>query len=356
MRQSLNLVKHRWTFIIISFVIIVPGLIFILLGGLRASIDFTGGTSWDIYFDANRVPVGADIEKTLVDADAQFISQLQGKAGKNQAETDLLAQRQRQAFQAIAQQSDGGLVVVRTGQIFDNTDEKAFLTDALTKRFSQSNGFDAQKLGLTTSGPTVAGEVTTRSFLAVILASLGILAYLAYAFRKVKQPWRYGLCAIFAMIHDVLVVLGIFAILGYFFGVEIDALFVTALLTVIGFSVHDSIVVFDRIRENQIRNPGESYDSLVNHSLVQTLVRSLNTSLTVIFTLSALYLFGGATVRNFVLALLIGIISGTYSSIFNASMLLVVWEKGELGRFIGRKGGKSGPKAQAPRQPVTTAR
>ncbi len=354
MKKSLDLVKHRWTFIIISLIIIVPGLVFILLGGLRASIDFTGGTSWDIYFDKARVPAGPVIEKALVDNDAQFITQLRAKAGKNRAETDLLAQRDRQAFQAIAQQSDNGLLVVRTGQIFDNTDEKAFLTDSLTRQFGATNGFDPQKLGLTTSGPTVAGEVTTRSFVAVILASLGILAYLGYAFRKVKRPWRYGLCAIFAMIHDVLVVLGVFAILGYFFGVEIDALFVTALLTVIGFSVHDSIVVFDRIRENQIRNPGEPYDNLVNHSLVQTLVRSLNTSLTVVFTLSALYLFGGATVRNFVLALLIGIISGTYSSIFNASMLLVIWEKGELSRFFGGRRGR--PRANKPTVRTTAAR
>ena len=128
MKKSLDLVKHRWTFIVISLVIILPGVIFILLGGLRASIDFTGGTSWDIYFNKDKVPAGADIENTLKSADATFITQLQTKPDKNQAELDLLAQRQRQAFQAIAQQSDNGLVVVRTGQIFDNTDEKTVLT------------------------------------------------------------------------------------------------------------------------------------------------------------------------------------------------------------------------------------
>jgi preprotein translocase subunit SecF len=346
MKNSLDLVKHRWTFMLASILVIVPGLVFILLGGLRPSIDFTGGSSWDIYFDAKRVPSGTDIEKTLKEADEKFIADLRGKAEKNQAERDLLAKREAQSFDVIAQQSDAGLVVVRTALIFDNTGEKAALTDALNKRFAQSNGFDPNKLGLTSTGPTVANEVTTRSVLAVVLASIGILLYLAYAFRKVKRPWRYGASAIFGMLHDVLVVLGIFAILGFFFKVEIDALFVTALLTVIGFSVHDSIVVFDRIRENQIRTPGESFDSLVNHSLVQTLARSVNTSLTVIFTLTALYLFGGATIRNFVLALLIGIISGTYSSIFSASMLLVIWEKGELGRLIGRK-----PKDVAPAQP-----
>jgi len=332
MQRSLNLVKHRWTFIIASMLIILPGIVFILLGGLRPSIDFTGGTSWDIYFDPARVPASAEIEKTLKDAETKFISDLRNKTGRVQAENDLLAKRDVQVFEAISQTSDAGLVVVRTSQIFDATGEKAALTEALKQRFSTSNGFNETKLGLTTTGPVVAGEVTTRSIFAVLLASIGILCYLAYAFRKVNRPWRYGMCAIFGMVHDVLVVLGIFAILGFFFRVEIDALFVTALLTVIGFSVHDSIVVFDRIRENQLRNPGEPFDSLV-----QTLARSLNTSITVIFTLTALYLFGGATIHNFVLALLIGIISGTYSSIFNASMLLVMWENGELGRIFGRK-------------------
>lgn len=337
MRQSLNLVKHRWTFILVSLLIIVPGVIFIAIGGLRPGIDFTGGSSWDIYFDAKKVPDGALIEQTIKDADAKYINDLTNKANKNQAEINLLNLRKNQTFEAISQESTDGLVIVRTSLISDETDEKTSLVGALSSRFQASNGFDPSKLGLTSTGPTVAGEVTTRSVIAVILASIGILCYLAYAFRKVKRPWRYGLCAIFAMVHDVLVVLGIFAILGFFVKIEIDSLFVTALLTVIGFSVHDTIVVFDRIRENQLRAPGEPFDSLVNHSLVQTLVRSLNTSLTVIFTLLALYLFGGTTVRNFVLALLIGIVSGTYSSIFNASMLLVIWEKNEWSRFIGRK-------------------
>ncbi len=353
MRRSLDLVRYRWAFIVASLLIILPGVIFILLGGLRLGIDFTGGSSWELYFDKNRVPEVRLVENVLKETDASFITALRGKADQNQAEKDLLAKRNQQTFDAIAQQSDEGLVIVRTSQIFDNTSEKATLTDALNKRFQPSNGFDQQRLSLTTTGPTVASEVTTRSVLAVIVASVGILLYLAYAFRKVKQPWRYGVCAIVGMLHDVLVVLGLFAILGFFFKVEIDALFVTALLTVIGFSVHDSIVVFDRIRENEIRNPGERFESLVNHSLVQTLARSVNTSLTVIFTLTALYLFGGTTIRNFVLALLIGIISGTYSSIFNASMLLVIWQNREWGRFIGR-GPKPTASAAIPR-PVTTA-
>ena len=351
MRKSLDLVKHRWTFIIISLVIIVPGVIFILIGGLRASIDFTGGSSWDINFAANKVPDNDAIQNTMKDADTQFISTLRNKPNKINSEIDLLAARDKQAFESVAQRSDNGLVVIRTSLIAEDTGEKTAIVNALQTKFAASNGFVADKYDVTSTSPTVSGEVTTRSILAVVVASFGILFYLAYAFRRVKRPWRYGVCAILAMLHDVLVVLGIFAILGFFLKVEIDSLFVTALLTVIGFSVHDSIVVFDRIRENEIRNPGEEFASLVNHSLVQTLVRSLNTSLTVIFTLSALYLFGGITIHYFVLALLVGIISGTYSSIFNASMLLVIWEKGEFGRFIGRK-----PKSHTPVPTIAVAR
>ena len=182
-----------------------------------------------------------------------------------------------------------------------------------------------------TVSASVASETTRNAFLAVLAASVLILLYVWFAFRKVTKPWRYGTCAIIALLHDVLVVLGVFSILGWLLHVQIDALFITALLTVVGFSVHDTIVVFDRIRENMTRRTSETFEQVVNASLVQTMARSLNTSLTVLFTLSALTLFGGTTIRTFTLALLVGIFSGTYSSIFNASMLLVIWERGELG-------------------------
>ena len=178
---------------------------------------------------------------------------------------------------------------------------------------------------------SVAAQTTQNAFLAVLAASVCILLYISFAFRKVAKPWRYGTCAIIALLHDVLVVLGIFSILGWALHIQIDALFITALLTVVGFSVHDTIVVFDRIRENMQRRSTETFEQVVNASLVQTMVRSLNTSLTVLIVLSALTLFGGVSIRDFTLTLLIGIFSGTYSSIFNASMLLVIWEKGELG-------------------------
>jgi preprotein translocase subunit SecF len=185
-------------------------------------------------------------------------------------------------------------------------------------------------LQLSSVGSSVSRDITRRAFFAVGLASIGILAYIAYAFRNTQNPVLYGTCALVAMLHDVLVVLGIFSILGALFGTEIDSLFVTAVLTIIGFSVHDTIVVFDRIRENLARRVAPTFEEVVNYSLAQTIVRSLNTSMTVTFTLFALYLFGGESTREFVLALLIGVISGTFSSIFSASQLLVSWETGEI--------------------------
>jgi preprotein translocase SecF subunit len=198
-------------------------------------------------------------------------------------------------------------------------------------------------------GPSVAGQTTQDAILAVIVASFFILLYVWFSFRKVPKAIRYACSAILALLHDVLVVLGIFSILGKYLGIQIDALFITALLTIVGFSVHDTIVVFDRIRENMQRRTTENFDEIVNASLVQTMARSLNTSLTVLFTLLTLTLFTGSSVsvHTFTLTLLIGIFSGTYSSIFNASMILVIWEKGELGfnrlgggrqdRFISRR-------------------
>jgi preprotein translocase subunit SecF len=173
-----------------------------------------------------------------------------------------------------------------------------------------------------TVGPIVSAQLIQQAILLILLGSLGILIWIGIRFQSIK----FGATALVALLHDVIVVVGIFAILGTLFGTQIDALFVTAMLTVIGFSVHDTIVVYDRIRENKARHAGEAFDQIVNHSILQTFGRSINTSLTVVITLTALLLFSGASIHNFVLALLIGIVSGTYSSIFNASPLLVVWQ------------------------------
>jgi preprotein translocase subunit SecF len=172
-------------------------------------------------------------------------------------------------------------------------------------------------------GPLISAELAQQTVVLIILGSIGILAWMTFRFRD----FRMGMAALAALLHDVIVVVGTFAILGTLTGLEVDALFVTAMLTVIGFSVHDTIVVFDRIRENRIRHAGEPFAAIVNHSLLQTLGRSLNTSLTTILVLTALLLFGSDAIRAFVFAMVIGILSGTYSSIFNASMLLVSWHE-----------------------------
>jgi preprotein translocase SecF subunit len=190
------------------------------------------------------------------------------------------------------------------------------------------------------ANPSLAQTQTLKAIGAVALASLAILLYIGLAFRRVgslRRAFRFGASAIIALLHDVLVVLGLWAIFGKLLGFKVDTVFLTAVLTVIGFSVHDTIVVFDRIRENLSRRTTESFETIVDASLIQTMTRSLNTSLTVLFTLSALTLFGGDSMREFTLALLIGIASGTYSSIFNASMILVVWEKKEYRNWFRRK-------------------
>ncbi len=181
-----------------------------------------------------------------------------------------------------------------------------------------------------TIGPVIGQETTTNAVMSLGLASLAIILYIAYAFREIPKPyspWKFGISAVIALLHDVLVVVGVFSLLGHFYNVQVDSLFVTALLTVVGFSVHDTIVVFDRIRENLRKSPGQPFAEIVNHSLLETLARSLSTSFTVLLTLLALLLFGGETIRWFVVALFIGVFSGTYSSIFNAAPLLVLWEE-----------------------------
>jgi preprotein translocase subunit SecF len=186
-------------------------------------------------------------------------------------------------------------------------------------------------------GPTISQESTRSAILAVLGASVAILLYLTWAFRNAPHPIRYGVCALISMVHDILLMMGVASILGYLIGLEVDALFLTAMLTILSFSVHDTIVVFDRIRENLALRREETFADIVNHSIVQTLPRSINTQLTTMFTLTALLLFGGETISDFVTILLIGLISGTYSSIFNAAQILVIWEHREWENWFGRK-------------------
>ncbi len=305
--------RHLWY--LISLLVIVPGLVSLILFGVRPGIDFTGGTLWEIQFAA---PTTSD--------------QIEAVLAENGYDNTLIQRT------GVSTDND---FLIRMPELTEGSERKDVIEAALTDRLGP---FDEREFS--TVGGAVSTEIRNRAILAVALASIAILLYMAYAFRNTQNPFLYGICALVAMLHDVLVVVGIFSILGVVAGVEIDALFVTAMLTVIGFSVHDSIVVFDRIRENLARRVDASFEEVVNYSLAQTVVRSLNTSLTVVFTLLALVLFGGSTTRTFVFALLIGVVSGTYSSIFNASQLLVSWENGEIQRLVGRarrRGGSSHP-------------
>ena len=304
-----DFVRNRGMFYVLSAIFLVPGIISLVLpGGLNPGIDFTSGTIMTVQFEN---PVDPN---QLRDA---FSNQLgHSEAIIQQSGDNTFVVRTRPLAQP--QQTDSGDV---------GTSERQTIEQTLTQDFGP-----LQILNLDQVSPLVAEQIVRYAILAVAAASICILGYLWWAFNKVSHPVRFGTTAIVALLHDALVVLGIFSILGRLFPaqVELEATFIVAVLTVIGFSVHDTIVVFDRIRENFIRRSGETFEDVVNHSLAQTLTRSLNTSLTVILTLVVLMLFGGVTIRTFVLALLIGITTGTYSSIFIASMLLVSWHFGEL--------------------------
>jgi len=292
----LNIVKRRYFYFGLSLAVIIPGILALILWGLPLAIDFTGGSLLDVRFESGTAPLPEEVRAIY----AQF------------------------GFDdSLVQTSGQDEIIIRSKHMEEST--KNLIIAEMENRFNSP----VVILRSETVGPSVGQEVATRAAGAVGLAALGIMLYITFAFRGVPHAFRYGVAAIIAMLHDVLVVLGVEAILGHFLGWEVDALFLTALLTVIGFSVHDTIVVFDRIRENTTIYRRLPYETVVNHSIVQTLVRSINTQLTVMFTLLALVLFGGVTLRHFVIILMVGVFSGTYSSIFNAAPILVVWENRE---------------------------
>jgi preprotein translocase subunit SecF len=298
----INIIGKRMWFFLLSALIIVPGLISLIAPPhLNLGIDFQSGTSMTL----------------------KFTSAIE----ESQLRQSLTAAGYQDAVIEYSPSSKEYFVTIG-GEI--TPAQYATLQDSLNTSFNNTVTYVDHQY--TDKGQ--AATTAKAAILAVIVAAIFIMIYITYAFRKMPRPFRWGVCAVIALLHDILVVVGIFSIIGRFMGVKIDLLFITGVLTVAGYSVHDTIVVFDRIRENMIKGTGKNFEQIANFSINETFVRSLNTSLTVAFVLFALFLLGGATIHWFVLVLLIGVITGTYSSICNASALLVVWENNEWRRFI----------------------
>jgi preprotein translocase subunit SecF len=299
--------KRKWYFLV-SGIIILIGVIFLLSVGLQRGIEFTGGTMVTVRFEQAVTQEELREELAVLGHD-----------------------------DAIIQWSDDAQAfVIRTTELSE--EDIVVMQNALTEAFGTLTIVEVYAI----SG-SIASDIEGNAMIAVIVAAIGILLYITWAFRRLMRPFRYGVCAIVALLHDVIIVLGIFSILGVIFDMEIDAMFIVGVLTIIGYSVNDTIVVFDRIRENSLKSPGTPLATTVNNSIMETLGRSLNTVITTLFVVLALLLLGGATIHNFALVLLIGVISGTYSSIFIASQLLVAWESGAFGRLFRRVVPKRAP-------------
>ena len=304
----MQIVERRSLWFTISAILIVPGLLFMLYffittgSPLPLSIDYTGGTLWEIGFEDEVSPV--DVRGLFVE----------------NGYSDTIA------FNV----EDSNRVQVKLKDI--SIPEKDALEEELRAAFGEFEDLSFRKVG-----PSIGTEVSRAAVLAVALASLLILLYIAFAFRSVSHPFRYGTCAVIALVHDVLVTITFISIMYFIGGWEVNALFLTAILTVIGFSVNDTIVVFDRLRENIKRHRSESFATVANRSIVETAQRSIATQVTALLILAAILVLGGATLRQFMATMIVGLVSGTYSSIFNATPILVAWEEGS---FLGRKNGK----------------
>ncbi|MFC1656862.1 protein translocase subunit SecF [Patescibacteria group bacterium] len=292
----MNILGRIKLWIAIAIVNILISVAVFGLWGLNTSIDFRGGSLLEINMNP-KAKIG-DIEKSLSDLNLKNL--------------DITP-------------SEENNYILRTAEI--NEHKKDQIIDNLTEKFSESEILENR---FETIGPTVSRDLTQKALWAILIASLAIILYITWSFRNIPKPassWKFGIAAIITLLHDAIIVIGVFVILGRFFNIEIDSLFITAVLTVIGYSVNDTIVVFDRIRENLIKRSEIDFKTIANTAVVETLSRSLNTGLTTLMVLFALFLLGGATIKYFVLALIIGIISGTYSSIFIAAPILVMWHR-----------------------------
>ena len=296
--------QKRW-FFLISWILVIIGIASLIISQvqlgtpLRLGTDFAGGTSMTLRFDPAV------------------------------AQSQLRDEMARLGYVKVTVQGAGeGDFIIHTQEI--TSDEAHQLAEELGAALDSQVTISDYYL----ASPTVGAEAARSAVIAVIVASIAMLFYIVWAFRRMPKSFRWGSCAVIALVHDVFITVGIFSLLGLLFGVEIDALFITGLLTVVGYSINNIVVVFDRIRENKARGTSSDFAVTVNSSIVETLGRCLNTSLTTLFVILALFLFGGATIHYFVLVLLVGVIIGTYDSICVAGQLLVVWEKGEWSALL----------------------
>ena len=303
----MDFVGKRFWFFLISLLVITPGVIFLIIApGLRPGIDFTGGSSMTLQFQESSSVTQQEMREAL----------------SNHGYSE-----------STVQNLGNNSFFVRTKQL--DEEAKDSLVEGLTTSLAPGSGDVLQGFDLVS--PVVAQETVLNAFWAVLAAAVGIFFYVWWAFRNVPSPFRYGLAAIVALLHDATIVVGIFAILGEVLQMEVNTMFLIALLTVIGYSVNDTIVVFDKIRENVLIYANRPFPEIVNLSIAETIGRSINTSFTLLVTLLALILFGGATIREFLIVLLIGVVVGTYSSIAVASQILVTWEQKGIALPFGKK-------------------
>ena len=320
----LDIVGKRGWYFLFSALLLLPGLISLMMpdgwlsldSGLKAGIDFTSGSALTVTFDR---PVSeTQIHERLDDLGHS---------------------------EALIQKLGGRGFLIRMVQLKEAMGDGKSEREIIEEDLEESLGLDRTRVDFASVSPIVASESVKNAFYAMLAASLVILLYIWYAFRRVPKSYRYGISAILALGHDILFVLGVFSILGKTLDMEVNSMFVVGLLTVAGYSVNDTIVVFDRIRENVARHPDRPLDGLVNLSIMDTIGRSLNTSFTTLFVLLAMLLIGGPSIRGLLLVIAIGVVVGTYSSVFIASQFLVMWDRGELGRVLRR--GRRVPAATA---------